>query len=99
MNPKMTGRVSLNGVLVMSVDKLGAAEKGGVEPFHYDESGNIIYGDLIVALDNVPIKDQDDVYAALDEYKVGDEVTLTVVRASNTKNSKSLRLKVTLQRE
>lgn len=99
VNPKMTGRVGLNGVLVMSVDKLGAAEQGGVEPFHYDESGNIIYGDLIVAMDNVPIKDQDDVYAALDEYKVGDEVTLTVVRASNTKKSKSLRLKVTLQRE
>ena len=99
VNPKKTGQAGVNGVFVMSVDKSGAAEQAGVEPFHYDESGKMIYGDLIVALDNKPIKDQDDIYEALDKYKVGDEVTLTVVRAANTENSTSLRLKLTLQSE
>ena len=97
LNPSMARRVGFKGILVMSVEKFGAAERAGVEPFRYDEMGSLVYGDLIVALDNKPIKDQDDVYAALDQYNVGDEVTLTVVRASNTKNPTSLRLKVTLQ--
>ena len=99
VNPAMTRRVGLEGVLVKATQKFGTAERGGVEPFRYDQFGRMIYGDLIIALDDQPIKDLDDIYSALDGYKVGDEVALTVIRAANTSSRQKLQLKVKLKGE
>ena len=42
--------------------------------------GNVRLGDVIVALDDEELKSTEDFFAALEERRPGDEVTLTVMR-------------------
>jgi S1-C subfamily serine protease len=87
------------GVLVMRVRPGGAADRAGLLPFRWNRLGQIIYGDLIVAIDDAPIQDLDDYYEVLDKHEVGDTVTLTIVRGINTTAPEELQLTAVLQNE
>ena len=39
-----------------------------------------IGADLIVAVDGKPIKSEADLYSVMDEHKVGDQVSVTIIR-------------------
>jgi S1-C subfamily serine protease len=68
------------GVLVLDVDPRGAAAKAGMVPTHYDEEGNIVLGDVILAIDGKTVKSSNDLYEILDGYQVGDTVRVEVAR-------------------
>jgi S1-C subfamily serine protease len=68
------------GVLVLDVDPRGAAAKAGMVPTHYDEEGNIVLGDVILAIDGKTVKSTNDLYEILDGYQVGDTVRVEVAR-------------------
>jgi S1-C subfamily serine protease len=77
---QVTGRLGLDGVLVMQVDPDGPAALAGLRPTRRDFTGNVHLGDVIAAIDDEPLKSTEDFFAALEARKPGDEVTLTVVR-------------------
>jgi S1-C subfamily serine protease len=68
------------GVLVLDVDRQGAAARAGMMPTRYDSEGNVVLGDIIVAVNGQTIKSLNDLYNTLERYKVGDEVRVDVVR-------------------
>ncbi len=79
------------GALILQVVPGGPAAKAGLKGVQHTKGGHIQMGDVIVALDGKPIKDAQDLRSALDAYKVGDEVTLTIIR-----DGKEQDVKVTL---
>ena len=81
------------GVVVNRVTPGSAADKAGIRGMNVDTLGGRVLGDIITAIDNTPIKDFDDISNALDQYKVGDIVSVTVYR-----DSKPVKLRVKLQK-
>jgi S1-C subfamily serine protease len=80
---QLANRLGIDGVLVIQVMPDGAAAKAGVQPTKA-EKGEITLGDVIVGMDDTKIESASDLYAALDEHKVGDTVTLKVKRQDKT---------------
>ena len=46
--------------------------------------GGILAGDVIIGIDGAPVKRANDLANALDEKKVGDKVTLRIVRTEKS---------------
>jgi S1-C subfamily serine protease len=68
------------GVLILDVDRRGAAAGAGMMPTRYDSEGNVVLGDIIVSINGQSIKTSDDLYRALERYNVGDEVRVEIIR-------------------
>ena len=69
-----------DGVLVDQVARGGPAAKAGLRGGRHLPGGRYAVGDLIVGIDSHVVKDYDDLFNALDLYKVGDTVTVKVQR-------------------
>jgi len=74
-----------NGVLVKEVFSGGAAEAAGILPTRQSDR-EILWGDLIIAIDGKPVKENGDLYDLLDRYKAGDTVTVTLFRKGQRKD-------------
>lgn len=70
----------LGGVLVIGVDPQSSAEEAGLRPTMQDRYGRIILGDIIAAVNEQKVRTPDDLLTHLEKYKIGDYVTLTVIR-------------------
>lgn len=81
-------RLGVNGVLVVDVLPGGAAAKAGIRPTRREASGRVRLGDVIVAVDGKKTDSANDLYIALDQFRVGDDVTVTVLREGKTLQSK-----------
>jgi len=92
VDPTVVKRAGLTGVLVQAVVKGGGAEKAGIVPTRRDDEGNILLGDLIIAIDGDPVSGLTDLYRVLDRHHVGDTVAVTVKRGDATEE-----VQVTLQ--
>jgi S1-C subfamily serine protease len=79
------------GVLILDVDSRGAAARAGMMPTRYDDSGNIVLGDIIVAIQGQVIRTSDDLDTVLERFNVGDEVRVEVIRGGR-KRTLSVRL-------
>jgi S1-C subfamily serine protease len=77
---QLTRRLGIDGVLVMRVDPDGPPAAAGLHPTQRSIAGDIRLGDAIVAIDDQPIGSTEDYFAALEDHKPGDRVTLTVMR-------------------
>jgi S1-C subfamily serine protease len=77
---QLTQRLGLNGALVMAVDPGGPGAAAGLHPTERDLGGNIVLGDLITAIDAERVTSTEDYFSALEQHKLGDQVTLTVQR-------------------
>lgn len=84
-------RYGLDGPLIMRVLAGGAAEKAGLRPTRRSSNGDIILGDIIVGMNDVKIKTYEDLVLAIEKYKPGQTINLTIVR-----DGKSLSLPITL---
>ncbi len=71
---------NITGAVVLNVVKNSPAETAGLLGTKADDSGNIILGDIIVAVNNDPIATNSDLYLALEKYKAGDQVNIRVKR-------------------
>ncbi len=80
------------GVLVLDVEPGSSAARAGLRPTRRTAFGQVIPGDIITAIDDTPIKTTNDLLLAFEKYKVGDRVTLTVIR-----NGKKVKVPVVLE--
>ncbi|KAA3456033.1 protease Do-like 8, chloroplastic [Gossypium australe] len=70
------------GALILQVPSNGLAAKAGLLPTTRGFAGNLILGDIILAVDNKLVKNKAELNKALDEYNVGDKVILKIQRGS-----------------
>jgi len=76
----VTRRLGMRGVLVKEVAQNGPAEKAGMRGTTRNRYGEIVIGDLIVAVDGEAVATYDDLYLIFDQKKIGDEVSVSIVR-------------------
>jgi S1-C subfamily serine protease len=81
-------RLEIEGVVILEVPQRSEAYEAGLRGLARDEQGRLYIRDVITGIDGIKIKSYDDFYNALDNYKVGDRVTLTIER--NGKSRKVL---------
>jgi S1-C subfamily serine protease len=72
--------LGLSGVLVLGVVPDGPAAKAGIHATRRTPDGQIELGDLILAIDGQTLKSAKDLFSAQEEYKLGDTVTVQLLR-------------------
>jgi len=77
---RITQQLGISGVLILQVTPGTPAAEAGLRPTRRTRDGNIVLGDVIVAVDGEKVETYNDLLAILDERKVGDVVTVTVIR-------------------
>lgn len=73
-------RAGLTGVVVTRVAPGSPAQQAGIRGLTQDRRGEISIGDIIVGIEEFKVDDFDDLYNAFDRFKVGDEVTVKLIR-------------------
>ena len=73
-------RLGLDGVVIKDVFEGGGAAKAGIRPTVRNRTGEIILGDVILAIDNRVVKNFDDLYNLLEDKVIGSKVSVTVLR-------------------
>lgn len=86
----------IKGVLVLDVPEGSNAEKAGLRGTSRQTFGSIILGDVIIGLDDDDIKNEGDLFKALDKHKVGDKIKLRVV---SNDGERTLKLKLSASQE
>lgn len=76
---RLVKRLGLTGILILSVEAGGPADKAGLRPTT-QYRGQIVLGDIITALNGNPVNSYNDLRDELDQYRVGESITLTVQR-------------------
>lgn len=85
-------RLDVTGVLVVDVVPGSAAAKAGIRPTKRETSGRVRLGDVIVAIDGKKTESVSELFLTLEKYKVGDSVSVSLLR-----NGKTVQTKVTLE--
>jgi S1-C subfamily serine protease len=85
-------RLGITGVLVVDVSRGSAASKAGIQPTRRDADGRLRLGDIITAVDGKKVATPNDLYLVLEKYKIGDIVTLSMLR-----DGKAVQAKVALE--
>jgi S1-C subfamily serine protease len=79
-------RLGLRGVLVIDFGDDSPAAKAGMKRTVRDpETGDVELGDQIIAVDQQPVKNSNDLFRILEKHKVGDNLTVTVRRGDTEK--------------
>jgi S1-C subfamily serine protease len=73
-------RLGLDGALILGVDPGSGAARAGLRPTTQDRRGQIILGDLLVAVDGEPVHSPADLPLILEKHQAGETVTVTVLR-------------------
>lgn len=73
-------QMNQDGVLILGVKPGSSAEQAGLLPTKRDANGQVVLGDIIKAIDDVPIKKANDLHGALENKKPGDVVNVHVLR-------------------
>ena len=73
------------GVILVQIAPGTPAQRAGLLPFRRGERGEIIAGDVIVAIDGQAVGDLDDLLALLEQRNIGDTVRLTVWRSGRSR--------------
>src|SRR5215475_6172603 len=85
-------RLGVNGVLVVDVLPGSAAAKAGIRPTRREDSGRVRLGDVITAVDGKKVESANELFILLENYKVGDVVSISLLR-----DGKVMQTKVTLE--
>lgn len=86
-------RLGIEGAVIVEVPSESAAYRAGLRGLARDRNGRLYIRDVIVGIDRFKISSYDDFYNALDNYRIGDVVSLTVKR-----DSEERKVQVTLVR-
>jgi len=92
LSDQIATQQKIEGVVILGVTPGGSADRAGISGTRQAPGGGMVVGDVIVKLDKVEIKRSSDLYRALDNHKVGDEVDVTLENEGQQRT-----VKVTLQ--
>ncbi|XP_062232180.1 protease Do-like 1, chloroplastic [Phragmites australis] len=76
-------QLGLSGVLVLDAPPNGPAGKAGLQSTKRDAYGRLILGDIITSMNGTKITNGSDLYRILDQCKVGETVTVEVLRGDH----------------
>ncbi|XWS32764.1 hypothetical protein CRYUN_Cryun22dG0017700 [Craigia yunnanensis] len=76
-------QLGVSGVLVLDAPANGPAGKAGLQPTKRDAYGRLILGDIITSVNGKKVTNGSDLYRILDQCKVGDKVTVEVLRGDH----------------
>src|SRR6266513_1022194 len=77
-------RLGVTGILIVDVTRGSAAAKAGIQPTRRDAEGRLRLGDIITAMDGKKVESANDLYLLLEKYKIGDAVTVSLLRNGKT---------------
>ncbi len=75
-----TKRLGLEGALVIDVMEGSAADRAGIQPTYRNNFGEIVLGDIIVAIGNEQIKSSSEIPLALEKFQPGETVVVQLER-------------------
>lgn len=78
----------IEGVLILSLIPGGPAEQAGLQPTLRDETGRIRWGDIILAVNDRKVTSTKELFSMLEEFEVGQEVTLKIYRGGEILETK-----------
>jgi S1-C subfamily serine protease len=81
MNRLVREQLGVEGVLILRVQRDSAAEAAGLRGAEVDAQGNLVPGDIILGVENQGVDGIAALISALDDYRVGDKVTVRVWRS------------------
>jgi S1-C subfamily serine protease len=70
----------MDGLVVMQVVPGSPAEAAGLRGLQQDDYGQVLLGDIIVAIDGQAVKSQEELMRALERHQFGAEVEVEVLR-------------------
>ena len=73
-------RTGVEGAIILDVPRGSSAYELGLRGLYRDNFGRLLIRDVITAIDGTKVKSYDDLFTALDNYKIGDSVSLTAER-------------------
>ncbi|KAG5534931.1 hypothetical protein RHGRI_022894 [Rhododendron griersonianum] len=76
-------QLGVGGVLVLDAPANGPAGKAGLRSTKRDGYGRLILGDIITSVNGKKISNGSDLYRVLDQCKVGDQITVEVLRGDH----------------
>ncbi|KAE8661289.1 Protease Do-like 1 [Hibiscus syriacus] len=76
-------QLGVSGVLVLDAPANGPAGKAGLLPTKRDAYGRLVLGDIITSVNGMKVTNGSDLYRILDQCKVGDTVTVEVMRGDH----------------
>ena len=76
----VTARSGVEGVAIYAVDERTLAARAGLEGIGVNRRGELIFGDVIQAVDGVAVVTIEDLQALLDPRRPGEQARLTVTR-------------------
>jgi S1-C subfamily serine protease len=82
-------RLGVTGVLVVDVAAGSPAAKAGIRPTTREASGRVRLGDVIVAIDGKKVESPNDLYLTFEKYKIGDVITVSLLRDGKTMQTKA----------
>ena len=75
-----TRRLGIKGVLVVEVFEGSPAHKAGLQPTHRTRRGDLVFGDIVVGIDEQQIVTRGDLLDILDRLNLGDTIQLHLIR-------------------
>ncbi|MEK6533263.1 MAG: trypsin-like peptidase domain-containing protein, partial [Nitrospirota bacterium] len=75
-------RWGIKGLVIGKVSRGGSADRAGLRGARETQAGRIELGDIVVAIDGKPVETIDDMMDVMEAHKVGDQVTLDIIRAN-----------------
>jgi len=75
-------RWGIKGLIIGKVARGGSADRAGLRGARETQTGRIELGDIVVAIDGKPVETIDDMMDLMEARKVGDQVTLDIIRAN-----------------
>ena len=73
-------RLRKRGLLIVNVIEGGPADQAGLQPTYRDRQGNIILGDIILAINDNQIDNMNELTLEIEKYKMGQHVKVTIDR-------------------
>ncbi|MDG1204589.1 MAG: trypsin-like peptidase domain-containing protein [Pseudomonadales bacterium] len=79
-------RLRVKGIAILSVRKGLAADKAGMIGVREDNRGKIHLGDVIIAINDQPVTNEDSLLSLLEGFEPGDTVKVTTLRNEQIRN-------------
>ncbi len=73
------------GVMIKYVDPKSPAAKAGLQGISRDRRGQYYLGDTIIGINKEPVKTFDDLYLAINKFKIGEKVSVKILRDGKEK--------------